>query len=362
MLIVQTAANPATIRHTIADLLTPGVTEICVASAYVTVSGCRLLFDVVIKAVGQKAFDAMPKTLITCFDYGLTAPEALSLWLSQPNASVHVAGAERLMQGSLAPSRAFHPKMYAFIRGKSQEGSLVTGSANLTGRGWSNNTESAWAADVVSKVALDTAFSSVRNGTVPLTGQLHKAYVALRRRQPPAPIIRTEVEPVSEPVLGPETDLPLFRLAIENGDVDPAAASSMWVQGEALQGGSGNQLELPRGAHRFFGYEFTQYDSRNKITIGPVILKSGARVWRDRLLTWHGNNRMERMNLPTVRQGGFEYADTAVMFRRLDGDMIELIVTPWESDLARSWRAASAQRGALFRLGKVATNRTVGFI
>src|SRR3546814_14038983 len=69
-----------------------------------------------------------------------------------------------------------------------------------------------------------------------------------------------------------------------------------------------------------------------------------------RRLTWHGNNKMERMNLPTAAQGGFNYADSAVMFRRLTNGSFELIVTPWESDLARSWRQASAQRQTLFCL------------
>jgi hypothetical protein len=61
-------------------------------------------------------------------------------------------------------------------------------------------------------------------------------------------------------------------------------------------------------------------------------------------------------------QGGFDYADTAVMFRRLADGSFELIVTPWDSDLARSWRQASAQKQTLFRLGTIATNRIVGLL
>lgn len=68
------------------------------------------------------------------------------------------------------------------------------------------------------------------------------------------------------------------------------------------------------------------------------------------------------MNLPTAAQGGFNYADTAVMFRRLIDGSFELVVTPWESDIARSWRQASAQLQTLFRLGTIATNRVVGLL
>jgi hypothetical protein len=154
--------------------------------------------------------------------------------------------------------------------------------------------------------------------------------------------------------------LPLFRTAIESGAVNPADYTAMWVQGEGLQGGSGNQLELPRGGHRFFGFVFNNYDYPDNITIGQPVIRSGDQVWSDRRLTWHGNNRMERINLPTASQGGFDYGDTVVMFRRLTDGSFELIVTPWDSDLARAWYQASSRLQALFRLGTIATNRLVG--
>jgi hypothetical protein len=69
---------------------------------------------------------------------------------------------------------------------------------------------------------------------------------------------------------------------------------------------------------------------------------------------------MERFNLPTRSQGGFAYKDSAILFRRLDDGSFELIVAPWDSDLARSWREASAQKGTLFRTG--GTSRLVGLI
>ena len=52
--------------------------------------------------------------LVTSFDFGLTEPLALRDWLDLDNVRVLVAGAQRLQNGSLIPSRAFHPKMYAF--------------------------------------------------------------------------------------------------------------------------------------------------------------------------------------------------------------------------------------------------------
>ncbi len=361
MLIVQNVVQPATIRNAIVDLLAPDIIDIRIASAYVTLTGSNILFQALLDSVGQPRLMAIPKILVTSFDFGLTDPQALRQWIGLPNAAVFVSGAQRVEHGSLSPLHAFHPKMYSFGRDQHTCGALI-GSANLTSRGFSVNTEAAWSQHSVQRFVIDNAINYALYGTVQLTESLLATYESLRRLQPPPPEMVRETQPVEapEPIIG--NALPAFRIAIENGQVDPAMFGAMWVQGEALQGGSANQLELPRGAHRFFGFNFNQYDYPDKLTIGQPILRSGARVWTDRLLTWHGNNKMERMNLPTVTQGGFDYANTAVMFRRLANLSFELIVTPWDSDLARSWRQASANRQTLFRLGTVATNRLVGLI
>lgn len=361
MLIVQNAAEPASLRNALVDIVTAGAIDIRAASAYVTLGGANILLSAVANAVGPGAFAAMPKTLVTSFDFGLTEPRALQHWRGLANATVFVAGVQRLAQGSLMPRRAFHPKLYIFGR-DSQTCSTLVGSANLTSRGFSVNTEAAWMQQGVPRVDADAAFDKVRFETTALTDDLLAAYTVLRQAQPPSPEIEQEAQPVAAPAPVAGAALPLFRLAIANGAVNPADYAAMWVHGEALQGGSSNQLELPRGGHRFFGFVFDQYDYPHNLTIGEPVLRSGARVWNDRRLTWHGNNRMERMNLPTAAQRGFDYADTAVMFRRLIDGSFELIVTPWESDLARSWRQASAQRQTLFRLGTVATNRVVGLL
>lgn len=257
------------------------------------------------------------------------------------------------------PLQAFHPKLFAFSR-DAQTCNALIGSANLTSRGFSVNTETAWVQHGIARDEMKVAFVRARHNTKLLTEDLLLAYEALRRIRPPPPELEQEIRPVAPPELTTGANLPLFRTAIESGAVDPAGYGAMWVEGQGLQGGSGNQLELPRGGHRFFGFVFNKYDYPDNITIGQPVIRSGSQVWDDRRLTWHGNNRMERMNLPTALQGGFDYAETAVMFRRLPDGSFELIVTPWDSDPARAWRQASVQRRALFRLGAIATNRLVG--
>jgi hypothetical protein len=148
---------------------------------------------------------------------------------------------------------------------------------------------------------------------------------------------------------------------VESGLVDLQAHRGMWIQVDKLSGGAQSQLELPRGAHRFFGFTFDQYSASSKVTIGKLELRNGRKAWNDKLLTWHGNNMMERINLPTVSTGGYTYADSAVLFRRLGGNAYELLVVAWDSDLARSWRQASADTQRLFRFGG-SSKRVVGLL
>ena len=63
---------------------------------------------------------------------------------------------------------------------------------------------------------------------------------------------------------------------------------------------------------------------------------------------------MERINLPTPAhaQGGFDYRDTAVLFRR-HAEGFEIEVLPWDDPGAVAWRVASAGRGLVFRVGKI---------
>ena len=109
--------------------------------------------------------------LITSFDFGLTQPEALRQWHHLANAAVVVSGANRLAQGSLRPQRSFHPKLYAFSKDAHTSNALV-GSANLTGRGFSVNTEAAWVQHGIERAVVDAAFDRARFETTALTEDL----------------------------------------------------------------------------------------------------------------------------------------------------------------------------------------------
>src|SRR3546814_8257100 len=78
-------------RSTRTDTLFPYTT---LFRSYVTLGGANILLSAVANAVGPVAFAAMPKTLVTSFDFGLTEPQALQHWRGLANATVLVRSEE----------------------------------------------------------------------------------------------------------------------------------------------------------------------------------------------------------------------------------------------------------------------------
>jgi hypothetical protein len=157
---------------------------------------------------------------------------------------------------------------------------------------------------------------------------------------PPPPVV---IRPGEKPVFGDE---------VTAGRLLPMSYNHFWIEVKTLSGGSGSQLELPRGSNRFFGFDYDDYENAaHVVDIGYPVLTCKGKVWTDRPLRWHPNNRMERFNLPTLTQGGFGYQNTAVLFRRHERGF-ELNVLPWNDDGAVAWRAASDALNRVFRLGR----------
>ncbi|MDE0453540.1 MAG: phospholipase D family protein [Gammaproteobacteria bacterium] len=359
MLIVQSPTNPGKIRDAIIDLIPERLVSLRVASAYTTGAGSKILLEAVADVVGERAWSAISKILVTSFDFGITEPNALRHWLALDHGTVRVAGADRIASRSVKPSTAFHPKVYAFHLDDQTCNLLVT-SANLTARGFTVNTEAGWPQLGVSSSQVAAAFSRLCEGTQPLSVEVLDAYDERRHMQRQASTYLVEGDSVTP--FAPSGQLPSFREFVEAGNVDLQSYDAMWVQVEALQGGSSNQIELPRRGHGFFGFSFADYEYPKNFVIGRPRLRMGNRQWVDRPLTWHGNNRMERLNLPTQAQGGPDYSSSVVRFRRLPDDWFELAVTPLDSDLANAWKHASSENGNLFRLAAQASARLVGLL
>ena len=356
MFIVQNEFRPARMQNALSDLMREGLRSVRVCCAYMSVSGSAILFDSIVRAAPGGQPDEVEKVIVTSLDYGLTEPAALEFWRAKNNCTVLVAGVEQLSRGTLIPQVAFHPKFY--IIGK-PDGGLATlvGSANLTNRGLSSNAEVGWAEMTHPQPEpVERAWADAIESAQPLTTEILNAYAELRHRmpaRPPAP----ELEPLPAPNLGPLSTYPPFAAAT----IDPGAHEEMWIQSRGLQGGANTQLELPRGSHRFFGVAYDDYEFERVEHIAEPVLVSGRREWPGRPLTWHGDNAMERINLPSVTMGGFAYENSMILFRRLGANRFELRVYPWESDSARALLEASRRGSLLFRVGRN-SNRLAGVI
>jgi hypothetical protein len=350
----QCRHTPSQVLFAFDEVVSSETSELRWAVAYATYRGCETLIDRISTKIGSNQWDGIPKRFIVSLDFGITDPSALQYLQDLNNSSVYIANPEVVNRNGFRPIKAFHPKLFLF--NSPQNNCFVVGSANLTESALLTNTEvvmsgnenpdnSSWA-DVWATTLIDAVL---------LSPDLLQLYRSRRGRQRYRIIDPDPVIPV--PVTLPR-DNPVLWSAVAAGFVPPSY-THFWIQaGSMSSGGSRNQLELPRSANQFFGYGYLDYDD-DHVTIGYPLLTVDDQSWEDRPLTWHGNNRMERINLPTISQGGFRYQGCAVLFRRHAGGF-EIKVSPWDGATALSWRGASESMQTVFRLGSKGT-RICGF-
>jgi HKD family nuclease len=294
MLIIQNEFSPGGIQNGLFDLMRNGVASIRICSAYMSMSGSELLFDAIERSAADNDHERVTKTIVTSLDFALTQPEALRFWKDAANSRVLVAGTSLLPGRRLIPQTAFHTKFYLFDRPNGTTGSLIS-SANLTNRGLTVNSEVAWLQmNHAGAAELNVAWEAVIRPAVPLTDEILDAYSAIRDRIAAAHPTE-ELEPVPAPPVGP----PALYTPFGDAGINPGVYDQMWIQSRGLQGGARTQLELPRGTHRFFGAAYRDYDFERVEHIAEPVLVAGRRRWTDRPLTWHGDNAMERINLPS---------------------------------------------------------------
>jgi HKD family nuclease len=357
-IILQDKKRPGEMLLALATLLDHQVTALRIAVAYTTQAGCDQLLPLLEAKLGKKRWQSLPKTIVTGLDFGITEPKALEYLSKTPNCSVYLAGTDCLNRAGLRPSISFHPKIY--ILDKSDRRAALIGSANFTGTALTINTEVAYLIEEADAAAIDQSWAAVIEQAELLTPAILDQYREKRgelARQKATPLVNPDIRPLALAIPKPGV-LAVFGDSVSAGQLQPSSFDRFWIEaGTMSSGGSHNQLELPRGANHFFGYHFNNYSNAHEVIGYPLIIVSG-RAWRDRKLTWHGNNMMERINLPTKTQGGFEYRNSSILFARTD-DGFELLVVPWDDPLAVSWREASTQIERVYKLGE-RSNRICG--
>jgi HKD family nuclease len=344
--IVQNEERPSATLFAITSQSAPAPTRACVAVAYTTQKGCKLLFDQLAEKLGPKVWAATHKEITTSFDYGITEPGALEFLAKQDQCTIRIANIETLKNSGLRPRAAYHPKAYLFDRPVGGTGFI--GSSNLTQLALTTNTEAGYQIGDLSPEAVREIWTLLNEDAVILTTALLDQYKIVRKREK---IVAPRPDRVSKRPLPPLANIEVFPDAVTSGKVDPTRFEHFWIEaGSMSSSASHNQLELPRYANRFFGFNFIDYKNKGRIELGMPLLTLGKTAWTDRKYTWHGDNQMERLYMPTLKGGGYDYENTAVLFRRHPGGY-EIEVAPWVSDLAQAWRNASVTITQLYRVG-----------
>ena len=342
MLVHQSPAKANNVKDAVSATLSPQTSEYNVAVAYVTREGARALVAALSVEIGQD-WQGIRKTIVTCFDFGHTEPTALE-YLQTQGFDVRIANVGANGEIQLVPSPSnFHPKIYMAIDEDTVK--AVIGSANLSRRAWTVNTEVVIIAELPREEA-SSIWDGIVESSVELTPLLLSSYQAIRPSQKSAQVAD---EPPVPPLPAPAS-LPVFRDAVAGGAVIPSHYSAFWIEaGSMSSGGSGNQLELPHYGNRFFGFDFSEYDN-DRHPIGEITVTARTGAWQ-RPLVWHGDNRMERIYLPTTAKSGLVYPYRAVLFQRSGADFQIAVADP-SSSRFRQWHDESAASGTLYRLAE----------
>ncbi|MEX2498330.1 MAG: phospholipase D-like domain-containing protein [Wenzhouxiangellaceae bacterium] len=360
MLVYQSPQFPNRILSALSDLMGPDVTAIKVCAAYTSLGGSNLFMNQVNTRINKSKDDHIPISLITSLDYGITEPAALKCWHKYAFSDVYIRGEELLKNNNLIPeSSAFHPKMYIFERGNNDETSVCTlvGSANLTTRGLTVNSEIAWQSKSSVTSEVNDCWAGVMSSVVPLSTNILETYSKLHTNRYRSPT-EAENEPVNEP-RSSDAD----GLFAESG-IDPLDYEVLWVQTRNMSGGAASQAEMPRGAYRFFaGVDPDHNTTNNQVQVLKEIeIRLNGHIYSDKRVTWHPNNGMERLNLPSHNRTGIHLENSMILLRRIDGMTYELSVLPWESDIARAICAATEIHKKLFHVAKNKTDRLCGLL
>ena len=352
MVVFQNLTNPNHVLEALTSSVGPETSEYRIAVAYVTREGARTVIAALEEEIGPD-WKEIPKSLITGFDFGNTEPSALRFLWDQ---GFELRIANLRSDGSAASASGlsnFHPKI--FLAYESDVVQAVVGSANLSRRAMTVNTEAVTKVELPASGEVAEMWEALVEQSVLLTDGLLTLYEESRPERRAVP--RDDELPV--PKRKTSDFLSVFRDEVEAGMVDPTGYSTFWVEVGFVSGGSGNQLELPRSAQRFFGCTFNRYDDDHHV-IGHPELWVGDRSWPCKL-TWHGKNRMERINLPTPTRSGLVYHYRVVLFEWRD-DGFELSVADEDSGTASAWINESASQGTLYRVSGGRSLRRCGLV
>ncbi len=267
--------------------------------AYATQSGAAS-FDL---QFGAGFWSSLTTRWLFGLDYGRTHPKALSFIQEKPNTEVRIHdGAWIVDQVGFVPRCDYHMKSGFLLNSTDGRFGMVAGSGNFSANGLSQSIECGVALFASENAEYVRTFRKAHraseelwNAATPLDEVL-ELYTATWTEQklPPAPTAEAEFAP----------------------------AETFWIEAGYVTRNRGlnrpgNQIDMPRGMNRLFGFHAPANQPINSI-IGAItfLTPSGEEVTRNLRL---GNNHMEKITLPIPEDHGLDMYDGKVLLFHQEG-------------------------------------------
>jgi len=282
------------------DYVAPDAALFCFA--YTTLSGCAEFQ----RRFGEAFWQRVNSKWLVGFDYGRTEPVALEFLSEKQNAEIRVYDGTTVVNAErFFPERDFHMKACFLSNEQAGKFGMLVGSGNFSRSGLVNNVEcgvtvTAKSQDEYRKV-MKLSFEGAHALWVisnPLEDVLAQ-YKALWKAA------KLDVE-------GQE----------EREELEPDGYDCFWIDvGYVTRNRGpnkpGNQIDMPRGVHRFFGLTAAPNQTRNSVIGDITFVGSSSRLTRTLRL---GNNYMEKITLPFPENYGFGAYDGKILeFKRVQG-------------------------------------------
>lgn len=275
--------------------------------AYATHSGAAL-FDL---AFSGQFWGGTRSRWLFGIDYGRTQPQALRFLSRQANLDIRINDGQYLVgQKGFMPRRDFHAEVAMFINHEAPLAGMVVGSGNFSSNGLRKSVEAG--ASIITRSIDD--FGGVLRPT------FTAAELLWEQATPLADIVDTYEEVWSASFLRRVANLPT---PVEE---DQVAAPIFWIEAGHVTKNRGpnrpgNQIDLPRGMSRYFGFN-PPPDLPTNSVIGEVTFETpaGGAVTKNLRL---GNNMMEKVTLPIPETHGFDIYDGKILvFQQTQGRFV----------------------------------------
>ncbi len=95
-IVYQSPTQPDQVLFGIRDLAADDLSRVRIAVAYATKKGCLRLMSTLETKFSPAAISAIPKLMVTSFDFGHTEPAALKYWMNLDCGEVRIANVHRV--------------------------------------------------------------------------------------------------------------------------------------------------------------------------------------------------------------------------------------------------------------------------